>query len=647
MKLRTFLTRAITRLVPAAILGVCVVGGITAATASGPQFNILKDDFPTLQVAHPHEAYDTKATASVGDDLYLYVWAHDGIPETKAIDSFAKVVIPDSTATTQNITGSVYASNATSASSAVRITLTSAARITYIQDSAELLKNDGNGNMVTTSWPDNVNPNDIVSAKGVSIGDILGCWTNVRAVRLRVHVDGITPQITTNKQVGLSNASLFANSVAAQPGDAVAYKIYVENTGDGTAKSPTVVDTLDSHHTYLAGTSYAVVKQNNNDYNQPIPDANIKIETLADGRQQLSYQFVDMPARPDTAFYLIFQARLKDKTAFPVGTTVMPNVAHVCFNSGAICKDTNQTTITVVRQADAVVSFTLSKQVVNYSNGDTTWKDDLFAPAAPGDIVSFRLITTNTGNTDAANTYVKDVLPAGMTYLTGTAKLYTVKNGINGVAIHGEDLFTANGYNLGTVTPGTPGAEVIIFNAKLTDQCTGQTTLVNKGQVIYLGQVKAEDTASVLLGCTRGLLIQKTVKSLDGIFSHNGGTFPESKTVTYQIVVSNSGNTTAMNPVLTDNMPAGLTYIPNSLSIDGEFMSQAVQDAFNSKAGIVLTNFTPGMSKTILFQMRISDCPNYGDTTLTNTATVKADGIDPRSDSADITVHVDRPTLTF
>jgi len=61
--------------------------------------------------------------------------------------------------------------------------------------------------------------------------------------------------------------------------------------------------------------------------------------------------------------------------------------------------------------------------------------------------------------------------------------------------------------------------------------------------------------------------------------------------------------------------------------------------------GILLTNFTPGMSKQIEYQVTTVSCPNLGDTTITNTATVKADGVAPISDSATAILHVIAPVL--
>jgi uncharacterized repeat protein (TIGR01451 family) len=648
----TPLIKWVSRVLPASVLSLFVIGGALTAAAGGHAFNGTSNDKPALSVARSGDKdWSTTVDASKDEVLNLLVWVHNSEPQTTAHNVVAKVTLPTGTATVFHPSAKLTADNAASRTDSITINVGSETRLSYVEDSAQLLKaqmgSDGKLHMVNVSWPTNVNKNDIVSANGVRLGDVDGCWQYTQAIILQVKVEGTHSAINTNKKVGIAGGAPFSDAVTGQPNDAAQYRIFVENTGTATGVEPQVVDILDAHHKYIPGTSFARVKQNNNDYDQPIPDNNIKIENLADGRQKLTYQFTDMAPRPDTAFYLNFQVRLGGNDVFPVGTTVIKNTATASFANGASAT-TNETTITVVRNPEPVVSFSLVKKVANFSIGDNTWKDELNGSAGPGDEVAFELIMTNTGNTTADNVSLKDILPAGMTFVDGTGRLYNKTTGDAGVAVSGNAIVN-NGYVFQHVEAGTQNQQIFIFHAKLTSDCSGQQILTNKGQVIWNGQVRAEDTARVIYACERGLLIQKDVQVPGSSeWKDNGGIVQESTILKYRIIVTNNGNVTVNNPVIRDVLPANISYINNSLRIDGEVMSSAVQQAFfNANQGALLTNFTPGMSKTITFEVKVNDCPDLGDTLIVNKAFVKADGVAEKFDTATVNVHVDAPTLTF
>lgn len=642
MNLRNRVTRWASKLIPAAVLGFFIAGGVMTATANSPQFNIMPDDFPTLMVAKPGQQWSTATNANVGDIVYLQVWAHNGVVNTTALDARARVILPGE-GTNHIAKGQVWASNASLVEGTAAVNVGTQSKLSYIPGSAQLLKNVGN-QMTVVSWPQGVNGDDVMSPNGVQIGNIQGCWQYAEAVRIQVRVEGVNPQIVTNKRVAKAGEA-FVTDTTAQPADSAEYRIYVENTGNGTAKSPKIVDILDAKTKYIPGTSFARVKQNGNDYDQPIPDSNIVKETLSDGRTKLTYYFVDQQPGAQHAFYLHFMVRLEPTNVFPIGTTVIPNTGEVCATN-VNCVTTNQTTITVVRQNDQVITFNIIKDVRNHTNGDTMWKDQLVGSAATNDEVEYRLTVTNTGNTTATNVTLKDILPSGVAFVPGHTYLYNKTTGANGQLISGNAI-TNNGYVFSSIENGTQNQQVIIFRAKVTAnvQCPNTVTKINKGQVIFQGAVKAEDTATFILGC-KGLIIQKDVKNHSGTWVDDGGIFAESEVVSYRIVVTNNGATTVNNPVLRDILPGNVTYVNGSLAIDGEFQNSTIQGAFFNQ-GITLTNFTPGMSKTITFKVKIIDCPNLGDHRLVNVAKIYADGVAEKQDTAVITVRVTRPGLTW
>lgn len=614
-------------------------GGMFAGAAGVPAFNNTADDYNTVMVAKSGQPYAASASATPGEVLSVLIWDHNSVPDSVATNVKIKATIPTNLATSHQVTGTVSADNASTVTGTAAINVGSETRLSYVPGSAQLLKNvvgeDKISRMSAVNWPTNITPDNVVTT-GINLGSQAGCWQYAQAVVIQVKVEGVAPAINTNKRVERAGGdSVFGVAAIAQPGDYVNFKIFLQNTGTGTGVAPRIVDTLDSRLTYVPNSSYMLIKQNNTDYRVDLLDTKIKFEG-----QKITWAFQDMAPRPDAALYLIFQARVADKTQFPIGTTVINNIASAGFANATA--NTNNVTITINRSAEPVVNFSLRKEVTNLSLGDSKWYDEQLASAGAGDTIAYRLMMQNTGNTTAANVTLKDILPAGVTF-DGHVVLYN-KDNINGKVISTDEI-VKTGYLFPTVEAGSANMQTIIFQAKLTNDCSGQQTLINKSQVLYNGAVAAQDTATVVFSCVRGLIITKDIQDpTDQLFKDSISVVRESQVLTYRINVQNNGNTVVNNPILRDVLPNQVTYVNNSLSIDGEFMTSDIQQAFLNQ-GMVLTNLTPGMGKVIKFQVRVNDCPPLGDIPLVNTAYVKADGIAEISDKASTVVRVFKPVL--
>ncbi len=101
-----------------------------------------------------------------------------------------------------------------------------------------------------------------------------------------------------------------------------------------------------------------------------------------------------------------------------------------------------------------------------------------------------------------------------------------------------------------------------------------------------------------------------TVSKTDNVDNVNRG-----DTVTYTVVVTNSGPSTATNVTVTDTLPTGMTF-------------QSASTGFTNNAGVVTGNIASiasGQSATITITARVNnDAPNGAN--LTNTVTVTAPG---------------------
>jgi len=135
------------------------------------------------------------------------------------------------------------------------------------------------------------------------------------------------------------------------------------------------------------------------------------------------------------------------------------------------------------------------------------------------------------------------------------------------------------------------------------------------------------------IAATGDLSITKTVSNLSRGTDYQGTVSANPlNTVAYRIVVTGIAGT-ANNVTVTDALPAGITNI-RDLRVDGATVGG------NLSSGISLGTIVSGQTKTITYTATVANDTSfaYGQTTLTNVATVTADGKSANS-SAAVTVN--------
>ena len=137
--------------------------------------------------------------------------------------------------------------------------------------------------------------------------------------------------------------------------------------------------------------------------------------------------------------------------------------------------------------------FDMSKVV--RKAGTTTWSESVAAKS--GETVQYRIKYTNTGKVQQNNVVVRDTLPAGVSYVAGSTKLYLGSDPTNARAVS-DNIVNASGINIGSYLPG--GMAMVIFDAKVkaNDQLPvcGPNTIRNIAKVETDYGTK-QDTADV------------------------------------------------------------------------------------------------------------------------------------------------------
>lgn len=208
-------------------------------------------------------------------------------------------------------------------------------------------------------------------------------------------------------------------------------------------------------------------------------------------------------------------------------------------------------------------SSTFEKKV---STDGQNWQD--VVTVKPGEIVTYKVTFTNTGNTTLANTIFKDIHDSNLTLVAGSIKVFD-KDNPNGKVIN--DILDISGYNVGDVVPNA--LVQIIYQAQVTDtQEVCNRTLPNKIAVRYNAKDQGEDDANVRVVCdpiVTDFEFDKKV-SLDGQNWLDNIKAKPGDVLTFKLTYKNSGGTgNALK--FSDALGKGMEYVQGSSDITVDF----------------------------------------------------------------------------
>jgi large repetitive protein len=195
---------------------------------------------------------------------------------------------------------------------------------------------------------------------------------------------------------------------------------------------------------------------------------------------------------------------------------------------------------------DDQASVTISPQVADLSLTKATDRD---APNV-GDNVTFTITLNNAGPDAATGVKVKDVLPAGFSYVSSTAA-------------QGSYSPQSGEWNVGTVTPGT---NTLLY---IVGKVTSATAKINDAEVIAADQFDPDSTPGNGVATEDD---QATITATPQIADLSLGKVVDKpapnlgENITFVIGLNNAGPDTATNVTVLDRLPAGVSYVSSSPS---------------------------------------------------------------------------------
>lgn len=365
-------------------------------------------------------------------------------------------------------------------------------------------------------------------------------------------ITGVIPSNNSTLPVYSPNLSIVksASTTNATVGDTVTYTLQVNNGGN-VAANVTLTDNIPSGSSYVAGS----FRLNGNVIAGANPATGVNLGSLAAG----------------SANTVTFQVLV---TSLPTPPTLVDQAtASYSFNS----PDGRTITGTVTSN-----TLTIPVTLPNV----TAVKSASVSDVAVGETFTYTVVTTNGGIQPINNVILTDALPAGTIFVPGS------------VTVRGAVVASANpnsGISVGTLTAGS--------SATVTFQVTVQSlpasgSLLNRASVSY--------SSGTFTGISNSNSITtpvyQPVIAINKSASQTNATLGDQ--LAYTLVVTNSGNIAAQVTV-TDTIPAGLTFVPNSVTVNG-----TARPGTSPLTGITLGSLSPGATATVVFRATLSTLPS-------------------------------------
>ncbi len=369
------------------------------------------------------------------------------------------------------------------------------------------------------------------------------------------------PPTNTSVRTAIVNPTKTASPQIADIGDIITYTITVPNTGNIAATNVIVTDPIPIGTTFIPNS----VTINGASQSGVNPAGGIQIGTIAAGANAIVTFQVQVTSLPENGLIQNIGTTTftyePDPTKPPITTT-----------------NPTPPTTTPVNTAITNPVKTVDKTAVDI-----------------GDVITYTITFTNDGTIPATNVVFNDTIPAGTTFIP------------NSVVLNNAPVPNSNpalGIPVGTINPGE--TKTLSFQVLVTQVPTGGV-ITNEASTTYTYQPDPTRPPVTATEPTAPTTVAVNTATVNPTKSANRTFVDIGDIITYTISLQNNGTVPSTNIVLTDPIPNGTTFIPNSVTIDG-----VSQPNSNPENGISIGTLNPNQAKTITFQVQVTSVPPNG-----------------------------------
>ncbi len=237
---------------------------------------------------------------------------------------------------------------------------------------------------------------------------------------------------------------------------------------------------------------------------------------------------------------------------------------------------------------------------------------------SPGQTIAYTVIARNSGSQDETNAHISDALK--------NAALVPGSVTLNGSAAADGIVLSAQPF--GTLAVGATAT--ITYNATVSVSALAGALVTNTAT---LGGDQA-CTGAACSATSAANTIQPPVltasKLIDGMASES---VLAGQTVVYSAAIANIGSGTALNTVMTDVLPTGLTFVPGSVTLNNTALASAT--VAGQTVTVPIGTLSPATTANVTFRATIG--PTMGNAS--NTVSVMASGMSKAVVSAAALAH--------
>ncbi|MBI2447928.1 DUF11 domain-containing protein, partial [Candidatus Microgenomates bacterium] len=274
----------------------------------------------------------------------------------------------------------------------------------------------------------------------------------------------VSAQLDTYLYNLTKNVRTYTQSVEAERGDELIYRVTIRNTGNTTLTNtgfkvevPAGLEFVDGYSRFYYGDGFENI--------------GLSANIVSAGGVAL----MDIPAQP----YRYVTYKVKVSSNASAGIYATSNKFQANNRAVNISDNGGRVNVKVAGQPSVTRILSLSAKAFN----GTSYANSISVKR--GDAVKFRVDFKNDGSQDLSNIRITNSLPANMTYVAGSMKVV-----LGSATISTSDSVFNAGINLGSLTVGQNG--YMEFSAKVNSDTADNVT-----QLVYTATGNADNTAQI------------------------------------------------------------------------------------------------------------------------------------------------------
>ena len=465
-------------------------------------------------------------------------------------------------------------------------------------------------------------------------------------------------------EVKKTSEDLSGDAALLEAGDRLRYTITVKNIGVENSVNTLLRDQIPANASYIANSTTL--------NGVPVADAASGISPLQDGLlinapedATAGFMRADMDAQANNLATVTFDVLLDNGLVIGAVISNQAFVSGEGAGSGPFPEQPSDDPDTVLKD-DPTQDVVGNMPIIDAQKTVEIVVDNGIAGQVDvGDILRYTIVIANTGIADATGVVLTDALPANTAYSANSSKLNGItladNNGLPlaaGIDISSSDLTPPLPDSAeGTLQPGqaaTVEFDVQVVDPSLPSPPLAAGTLISNQGFVSSNELPVEPTDEdgndengdqptvVVVGSLSDLSVSKEVFVVGGGLLRAGGELE------YVIRVSNTGLVDATGIVLTDVMPAGVSYVAGSARLNGSASFIGIgltepgtelridYDAIISQSNV--EDLEAGESFTLSFRVRVNSGQIEGTSIVNTVNVVWAEMNAPESASAAIDI---------